>query len=83
MRKVIAAVVGFALLGAPMVASAHPRFERGWFRPAPVVVAPRFAPVVPAPVVVGPAYYGPRFEYGRAYVPHFYGRHVFARGWRR
>jgi hypothetical protein len=82
MRKLIAAVVGFALLGAPMVASAHPIFVRPWYRPAPVVVAPSVVPVAPAPVVVGPAFYGPRFGYERPYFPHYYGRH-FGRGWRR
>lgn len=83
MRKMLAAMVGLAVLGAPMIASAHPRFERGWYRPGPVVVAPRLAPVIPAPVVVGPAYYGPRVWVGRPFAPHFYGRHVFVRGWRR
>jgi len=69
MRTLLSAVFGLALLSAPVVASAHPRFghERGYvgrfvpgWRPGVVVAPPVF---YPPGVAVGPIYrHGPVFH---------------------
>lgn len=86
MRTILSAVAGLALLGASMVASAHP-LERPWFgQHGPVVLAPRLAPVVVAPpaVFVGAPCVGPaRVGVDRVFFPHADGRRVFVQGWRR